>query len=75
MIHFDGIKGAILRTQTTVHANIRINGELSGVGNGTTGVGVLGPDNPDALGWTDLGADTAGSAAHMTFTIRTFFIQ
>jgi len=49
--------------RNTVHANIGIYEKISWLRNGPAGLGIIGPDDPDALRRADFGTDATGSAA------------
>ena len=59
VIHLDRVKGTELGTIAAVHANIDIDIELSRLRHRPAGFRIIGADNPDALWWAYLGADTA----------------
>jgi hypothetical protein len=63
VIHNDRVKGTIFGTKATVHADIRVNVELSWFWNRATGVRVIGTNDPNTLRRADFGTDSARSAA------------
>jgi hypothetical protein len=64
MIHFDGVKRAKFSAQATIHTNININKEFLWFGLWTP-TRKLASDDPNALRWAYLGANSAGSAPVM----------
>ena len=63
MIHLDRIEWAVFRTVATVHADINIDIKLQRFGDRAVRFGVIGADDPDALGGANLGTDPTGGAA------------
>ena len=75
MIHFDGVKWTIFGAQAAVHTNIGIYVEFGRVRDGSSGGWVGGADDPDALRWADLGADTAGGAQQVLLAVRPLVVD
>src|SRR4029453_19330206 len=70
MIHLDRVEWAKFRTETTVHADVNVDEKGGGLGNGTPGVRVAPPHNPDALRRADLRANAAARTPIFTRTFR-----
>src|SRR5215211_5866992 len=75
MIHDDRVEGAVLRAEATIHADVYIDVELGRLGNRAARIWIVRTYDPDTLWRTDLGANSAGCAAHFLLSFWLFIVD
>src|SRR4030065_1959608 len=75
MVHFDRIERAVFGAKAAVHANVHVDVKLSRYRDGFAGLRIVRPNDPNALGRADFGANPTGSTTNALGAVVLFIID